>query len=73
MLVGGNKGGAELGHVVVAYNGLDCNAGEYGAIEGYCQRDAIVKRAQHRLNRGRKSPAERSDRRRISPSSPPST
>ena len=55
VLVGGNKGGAELGHVVIAANGLDCNAGEYGAIEGYCQRDAIIRRAQHRLNRGRES------------------
>lgn len=55
VLVGGNKGGAELGHVVISANGPDCNAGEYGAIEGYCQRDAIVKRAQHRLNRGRAS------------------
>ncbi len=55
VLVGGNKGGAELGHVVISHNGPDCNAGEYGAIEGYCQRDAIIKRAQHRLNRGRKS------------------
>ena len=55
VLVGGNKGGAELGHTVVMYQGPECNAGEYGAIEGYCQRDAIVKRARHRLNRGRKS------------------
>lgn len=55
VMVGGNKGGAELGHVVIAHNGMDCNAGEYGSIEGYCQRDAIIRRAQHRLNRGRKS------------------
>lgn len=55
VLVGGNKGGVELGHVVIAYNGLDCNAGEYGSIEGYCQRDAIIKRGQHRLRRGRES------------------
>lgn len=55
VLVGGNGGGAELGHVVIDYGGLDCNAGEYGSVEGYCQRDAIVKRAQHRLRRGRES------------------
>ncbi|RYG25545.1 ROK family protein [bacterium] len=53
VMVGGNKGGAELGHVVIAHNGPDCNAGEYGAIEGYCQRDAIIRRAQHRVKRGR--------------------
>ena len=53
VIVGGNKGGVELGHVVVSYMGPDCNAGEYGSLEGYCQRDAIVKRAQHHLRRGR--------------------
>ena len=55
VLVGGNKGGVELGHVVINYLGPDCNGGEYGSIEGYCQRDAIVRRAQHHLRRGRKS------------------
>lgn len=55
LLVGGNKGGAELGHIVVQHGGLDCNAGSYGALEAYCQRDAIVARAVHRLKRGRPS------------------
>lgn len=55
VLIGGNKGGAELGHVIVQHQGMDCNAGEYGAVEGYSARDAIVKRAQHRLTRGRES------------------
>ncbi len=55
VLVGGNKGGAELGHLVVQHGGLDCNAGSYGALEAYCQRDAIVRRAVHRLKRGRSS------------------
>lgn len=55
VLVGANGGGAELGHVVIQHGGLDCNAGEYGAIEGYCQRDSIIRRAIHRLNRGRDS------------------
>lgn len=55
MLVGGNQGGAELGHVVIQHGGLDCNAGSYGAVEAYCQRDSIIARAVHRLKRGRKS------------------
>ena len=55
VFVGGNKGGAELGHVVISYQGMDCRSGEYGAIEGYCGRDAIVERAVHRINRGRES------------------
>ena len=52
LLLGGNKGGAELGHIIIQHGGLDCNSGEYGSIEGYCQRDAIVKRAVNRLRRG---------------------
>jgi glucokinase len=55
VLVGGNKGGAELGHVIVAYQGPECNAGEYGSVESFCGRDAIVRRARYRLNRGRVS------------------
>lgn len=55
VMVGGNKGGAELGHVVINYQGVDCRSGEYGAIEGYCARDAIVQRAVHRISRGRDS------------------
>lgn len=55
VLLGGNKGGAELGHIIVQAGGLDCNAGSYGALEAYCQRDSIIRRAQHRLSRGRKS------------------
>lgn len=55
ILVGGNHGGAELGHIVVDNNGLDCNAGTYGTVEAYCQRDAIVRRAQYKLIRGRDS------------------
>jgi glucokinase len=54
-MVGGNKGGAELGHVVVSYQGLDCRSGEYGSIEGYCGRDSIVQRAIHRITRGRET------------------
>lgn len=55
LLLGGNKGGAELGHTIIQQNGLDCRAGTYGAIEAYCQKDAIIQRAQHKLRRGRAS------------------
>lgn len=55
MLLGGNKGGAELGHMIIQHGGLDCHAGTYGAIEAYAQRDSIINRAIHRLRRGRKS------------------
>ncbi|MFY9234873.1 MAG: ROK family protein [Fimbriimonadaceae bacterium] len=55
VLVGGNKGGAELGHIILQHGGVEANAGSYGALEAYCQRDAIVRRAAHRLQRGRNS------------------
>ena len=55
VLVGGNMGGAELGHVMVQRGGLDSSAGIYGTLEAYCQRDAIIARAQHKLVRGRTS------------------
>jgi glucokinase len=55
LLLGGNKGGAELGHMVIQHGGLDCPAGSYGAVEAYCQRDSVVRRAVFRLNRGRES------------------
>ncbi len=55
VLLGGNKGGAELGHTVVNYMGADCSAGEYGSLESYVGRDAIMKRTLLRLGRGRQS------------------
>jgi len=55
ILLGGNKGGAELGHTVINYQGMDCNSGEYGSIEGYIGRDALIKRAVHRISRGRET------------------
>ncbi|RYG38647.1 ROK family protein [bacterium] len=55
VLVGGNGGGAELGHTVILHGGMDCLAGTYGAIEAYCQRDGIIGRAVNRLRRGRRS------------------
>lgn len=55
MLLGGNKGGAEMGHSIILNGGLDCSAGNYGSIEAYCQRDAIVKRAVYKLIRGQES------------------
>lgn len=55
LLLGGNLGGGELGHTLVQFGGLDCNAGSYGSVEAYCQKQAIITRATHRLRRGVKS------------------
>lgn len=52
MLVGGNQGGLELGHIMIHMHGVDASVGSYGSLEAYCQRDAIVRRAVHRLRRG---------------------
>lgn len=51
VLIGGNGGGAELGHIIVQAGGMDASAGTYGSLEAYCQRDAIVRRAQYKLQR----------------------
>ncbi|MBI5708001.1 MAG: ROK family protein [Armatimonadetes bacterium] len=55
VLVGGNMGGAELGHTTILAGGLASTSGAYGSIEAYCQRDSIVRRAAYRLVRGKKS------------------
>lgn len=55
VLIGGNKGGAELGHAVIMHNGVECHAGTYGSVESYCQRDSIVRRANYKLARKRPS------------------
>lgn len=55
ILIGGNHGGAELGHTIINTDGLDCTGGTYGTIEAYCQRDSIIRRAVYKMLRGRKS------------------
>jgi glucokinase len=55
MLLGGNKGGAELGHVCIDRNGPDMGPVAYGALESYCGTRALCARAQHKLRYGRKS------------------
>jgi glucokinase len=55
LLLGGNKGGVEFGHMVVHKDGPSTTAGTYGTVESYCQRDRIVERAVYRLMRGRPS------------------
>lgn len=55
LLVGGNKGGAELGHMCLNRDGPDMGAVAYGALESYCGTRAIVTRAHHKLRYGRAS------------------
>ncbi len=55
LLLGGNKGGFELGHMCIQHGGLESTAGLYGTIESYCQKESIVRRAVHKLQNGRDS------------------
>ena len=55
LLVGGNKGGGELGHTLVQLGGQVCNTGAYGPLEAYCAKDAIVTRAINKIRRGMKT------------------
>ncbi|MCZ8139908.1 MAG: ROK family protein [Armatimonadota bacterium] len=51
LLVGGNKGGVELGHTLIAMGGMLCNSGAYGALEAYGQAEGLTVRAQNKLKR----------------------
>lgn len=51
LLLGGNKGGAELGHILLLRGGQDCSAGSSGAVEAYCQSESIVRRAIYKFRR----------------------
>jgi glucokinase len=55
LLLGGNKGGMELGHMCIQQGGLSNPSGLYGTLEAYCQRDSIVQRAFYKLQKGRSS------------------
>lgn len=55
VLLGGNKGGAEGGHIVIQRGGVLSSAGAYGSLEGYCSAGPIVDRAAAKLLRGRAS------------------
>ncbi len=44
VLIGGNGGGAELGHTVIVHNGEPCGCGAKGCLEAYCKKDAIIAR-----------------------------
>ncbi len=49
IFIGGNGGGAELGHVCIQPGGKHSVAGLYGTVESYCGKEGIVSRAIHKL------------------------
>jgi len=50
VLIGGNGGGAELGHMVIVKDGDPHPSAVGGTLEAYCNKDAIVRRGAARLS-----------------------
>jgi len=46
---GSRYAGGELGHVVVEFNGVQCNCGGYGCLEQYASAPAMVRRYERKL------------------------
>lgn len=52
----GNKGaGAEVGHVVINYNGELCNCGRRGCFEAYCSATALIRDTKREMEQNRLS------------------
>ncbi len=51
VLRGEHYSAAEVGHIIVAYNGIRCNCGNKGCLEAYTTAPAMVKRYQKKLKR----------------------
>jgi len=53
-LITGHTGGAvEFGHQVIVAGGAQCGCGDFGHLEAYCGRDAIVERALRAIEAGK--------------------
>ncbi|MGC8666599.1 MAG: ROK family protein [Chthonomonadales bacterium] len=53
-LITGHTGGAvEFGHQVIVAGGAQCGCGDFGHLEAYCGRDAIVERALRAIESGK--------------------
>lgn len=46
---GSNFYGAELGHVVIEYNGKECNCGRKGCMEVYCSATALIEQTKQSM------------------------
>lgn len=51
VLRGEHYSAAEVGHIIIAYNGIRCNCGNKGCLEAYTTAPAMVKRYQKKLKR----------------------
>lgn len=50
LITGTNYGGAELGHMVIEYNGRKCSCGRRGCFEAYCSATALVDMTREKFN-----------------------
>ncbi len=49
MLVGGNGGGVEFGHLVIEKDGAECSCGARGCVEAYLGTNGMLRRAMPRI------------------------
>jgi glucokinase len=52
---GVNEGGGEIGHQIINPNGMQCECGNFGDLEGEARRDSIVERALRKIYQGRRT------------------
>ena len=55
LLLGSEGNAAELGHMVINAQGRPCECGQRGCFEAYASADSTVRRAQEKLDAGKKS------------------
>ena len=48
---GFNFCGAELGHTVIMYNGIECNCGRKGCMEKYCSATALIEQTKDAMSK----------------------
>jgi glucokinase len=52
---GSSSSAGEIGHMIVAYNGKQCNCGRYGCFESYAAKWALTENVYQRIKNGEKS------------------
>ena len=55
LITGVKYGGAELGHMVIQYNGKPCSCGRKGCLEAYCSATALVDLTRNKVKENPKS------------------
>lgn len=55
LLHGFSKNAGELGHMKLVHDGAECGCGQYGCLEAYASKTAMIKRLQNAIRNGAKS------------------